>query len=244
MDDNSVSFLTQIILKKSEKKKNFANSSKKFYKGTFTSDLICKDSRLKLSLKNNQGVHFYSFIVNTITSYQVSKNKIGHWLGIIIKCDTISNKTVVYFIDSLGKPFTSYEFIKDYISDIRTRCKQNSYTFNCEYLTKNIQNRRSNVCGIYVVFGVTSLWENSDKSLSQIFSKYLKSGNSHLNDKNIVKFLYKHWQPSQCHNRYYPWKILPISKLVSNKKTPSFCPKSTLNLRSCLMKMCACYFGE
>lgn len=244
MDDNSINYFVQTILSRS--KRQCVNNTQKsqYYRGTFTSDDLLGNEKLKFNFSGDRSQNFlFGFIVNTITIDEASmQNKVGHWLAIAIRFNRSHNNLTVHFFDSFGKHYSDYKHVKSYISEVKSKCTLHHVKFTCDRLNKPIQDTFSKLCGLYACSAVTFLWESPiarNNLLKHSFSSRF-GGDRNANDFKMVRYLYNQWPNRGCHNNGTPWKIDPIENLLKSTRPPAFCPKKTLALPRCGMPVCKC----
>ena len=245
MDDNSVSYLAQLILSRSSK--NCVNNTHKrdYYRGTFTSDKLMKNKRLKFNISSRGSRHnfLFCFVVNTLTHEGVYNGQVGHWLAISIRYDNCRNYLTVHFFDSFAKNYSNYNHVKGYVDWVKSACALNNVKFIYDSLNFPIQDTFSKLCGVYVCRAVARVWESKHgvaggSTLDHMFSTYGRDRRD--NDLKMIRYLYKEWTTAHCHNTPFPWKIIPIKNLLMTSAPPAFCPKKTLGLSKCSMTKCKC----
>ena len=244
MDDNNLNFLILSILDGSHRKFVKNNHIDDYYKGTFTSDRLNENNSLRLCLRPGGKSFLISFVVNTLDGRYSDSSSIGHWLAVIIQYSTTNKTLTLRFVDSFGKKYTSYHLVAKFINGIKLKCLQNHVKFVYDSLTYPFQSRDSKVCGGYVCYAITHIWEKkNDLSLKKIFSNFKTKGGERGNDMKIIHFIESHWNTGFCHNDRINnnTKVLPIKKLLQGSTfPPPFCPKKTLGTEQCNVGECKC----
>ena len=247
MDDNDISYFVQTILSRSVRQCVNNTPKRHYFRGTFTSDDLLGNEQLKFNLNGKGNNNFlFCFVVNTV-SYDdvVTKGQVGHWLAIAIRYNRCHNTLFLHFFDSFGKSYTDYANVKSYISEVKSKCELHQVKFTCDRLNKPIQEPFSKLCGLYACRAVAHVWDHSTLLTSTHLLKHsfsrLFGGNRKHNDLKMERYLYKEWGSKECHNRRFPWKIIPIENLMKASQPPAFCPKDTLGLLNCRMTKCMCH---
>lgn len=246
MDDNDISYFVQSILSRSSRRCVNNTAKRDYFRGTCTSDDLIGNEQLKFNLRSDSKGNnnfLFCFVINTV-SYDdvIYKNQVGHWLAIAIRFNKCHNILFLHFFDSFGKNYTDYKRVKSYINWVKSKCDLHQVKFTCDRLNKPIQEPFSKLCGLYACRAVAHVWEHSTNSsdlLKHSFSSIF-GGNRKNNDLKMERYLYKEWPSKECHNRSFPWKILPIANLMKAPRPPGFCPKDTLGLSDCRMSKCRC----
>ena len=193
-----------------------------YFRGTFTSDDLLGNKQLKFNLNGNsrrRNFLFY-FVVNTVSYGDVvTKGQVGHWLAIAIRYNRCHATLTLHFFDSFGRSPTDYAKVKSYVSEVKSKCELHQAKFTCDRLNKPLQAPFSKLCGLYAARAAIHVWD----------------------DLKMERYLYKEWGSKGCHNRPFPWKIVPIARLMKTSQPPAFCPKGTLGLLHCRMDKCRCH---
>ena len=250
MDDNSVNYLVQLILSRSHKKCVNNTRKKDYYRGTFTSDDLVGNSHLKFNIASTSKSRnfLFCFVVNTLTHEAVYMGQVEHWLAIAIRYNKCKNTLFVIFFYSFAKPYSDYKHVKCYMERVKSTCALHHVKFKCDSLTVAMQDAFSKLCGVYVCRAVAQVWESTKTNQYQICGDGVKlkhmfstfGRNRKDNDLKMIRYLHKEWTSDHCHNTPFPWKVLPIEKLINAPAPPAFCPKKTLDLPKCRMGKCKC----
>ena len=220
-----------------------------YFRGTFTSDDLLGNKQLKFNLNGNSRRRnfLFCFVVNTVSYGDVvTKGQVGHWLAIAIRYNRCHATLTLHFFDSFGRSYTDYANVKSYVSEVKSKCELHQVKFTCDRLNKPLQAPFSKLCGLYAARAAIHVWEHSTLPptsthlLKHSFSRLFGDNRNH-NDLKMERYLYKEWGSKGCHNRPFPWKIVPIARLMKTSQPPAFCPKGTLGLLHCRMDKCRCH---
>ena len=241
MDDNNLSqfLIKKLVSLRSKKKTKYQQPILSFYKGTTTSDMILANDNIRLKLKHfclekNPKHQPFAFIVNTVHS---GASTVGHWMGLVVHSQ--KNKIIVRFFDSLGQPYTSYKTIAGYIHRIKDKCNQHHLFFVLDTMRRAIQHHDSKVCGLYVAYFITKVYEcDNTKWLRELFGKF--KNDRKANDLRMQRFLLDNYPGDYCHDTpvYFNRKAT-LWQLATHKVSPPLCPKRTLGFNHC-SKKCKC----
>ena len=196
------------------------NDKRNFYKGSFASDEL---NNAQLHVRNLNDSACFAFISNTLERTQ--SNRMGHWLGFIIK---ITNRKVhLKFIDSFKMPYIFYgKNIKNYIDGFRYLASKKGIAFIFEEVPFRLQASNSKSCGGYTVYAILELKNCKSDNLFKIFSRF-DGKNKQKNDKFVENFVVKKWPKSFC------------SDIFTKNTNVPFCPKKVFGRPGCL-KLCSC----
>ena len=250
MDDNDISYFVQTLLRRSVRRVVNSTPKAHYFRGTFTSDDLLGNKQLKFNLNGGgrrRRNFLFCFVVNTVSYGDVvTKGQVGHWLAIAIRYNRCHASLTLHFFDSFGRSPTDYAKVKSYVSEVKSKCELHQVKFTCDRLNKPLQAPFSKLCGLYAARAAIHVWEHSTLPptsahlLKHSFSRLFGDNRNH-NDLKMERYLYKEWGSKGCHNRPFPWKIVPIARLMKTSQPPAFCPKGTLGLLHCRMDKCRCH---